>query len=85
MESWLQIDMGDGSTEEWAHHINVRVGCLDAAQLYAAQAGFYDLDVDTDERGVRIVASAHKRTLTARGKNMSEACQRLVEAINGNG
>ena len=63
----------------------IDVSPLDAAQLIASRAGFYDLDVDTDERGVRIVASAHKRSLTARGKSLQEACQKLVEAIHGNG
>lgn len=61
------------------------VGPLDAAQLIASRHGFYDLDVEADERGVKIVASAHKRSLTARGKNLTEACQRLVEAIYDNG
>jgi hypothetical protein len=78
MRSHLSVEI-DGYT------FSVEVGCLDAAQIYASQAGFYDLDVDTDERGVKIVASAHKRTLTARGKTLREACQKLVEAINGNG
>lgn len=82
MESWLQIDLEPGTE---AVPINIRIGCLDAAQAFAAHAGFYDMDVDADERGVKIVASAHKRTLTARGKTLREACKNLVEAIHGNG
>lgn len=65
--------------------LSVETSPLDVAQLYASRHGFYDLDVEADERGVKIVASAHKRSLTARGKNLTEACQRLVEAIYDNG
>lgn len=79
LQIWLDIDDADGPT------FAISVGALDAAQLFASKAGFYDLDVDADERGVKIVASAHKRSLTARGKTLTEACQKLVEAIHGNG
>lgn len=85
MQARLRISFSTPICNGQYDAVEVSVGNLDAAQLFASQAGFYDLDVDADERGVKIVASAHKRSLTARGKSLNEACQKLVEAIHGNG
>lgn len=83
MQAWVGLADNEGADSTLS--IMFRISPIDAAQLYAARHGFFDLDVDTDERGVKIVASAHKRTLTARGRSLTEACKKLVEAINGNG
>lgn len=61
----------------------VAVSPLEAAQLIASRFGFFDLDLEVDDRGVKIVASANQRQVTARGKTLDEACDKLVEAIYG--
>ena len=52
---------------------------LQAAEIAASKYGFFDLDVDSDDRGVKIKATAHRRTVTARGTNTEAAVERLLE------
>lgn len=53
---------------------------LQIAELAAYKYGFYDLDVQDNDKGkVTIVASAAKRTVRASGKDMSDAVSNLVE------
>lgn len=59
----------------------VSMTALEAAQLVASRHGFYDIDVQPDVDAVKIVATAHKRSVTARGRTRDEACQKLIEAI----
>ncbi len=66
----------------------VKLSHLQAAEIAAGAYGFYDLDVDTDDRGrppggVRIVASAHKRQVTAYGPTMEKAVEKLLEMFKG--
>lgn len=51
---------------------------LEAAQFAGSKFGFYDLDVDADDRGVRITAAAKDRKVIAKGKSLTLAVENLL-------
>ncbi len=61
----------------------IELNCLQAAQIAAEAYGFIDLDVDTDDRGVKITAQAKSRSVTARGKTMEQAVENLIGVFSG--
>lgn len=56
---------------------------LEIAEMVAIRHGFYDLDVDMDQYGTKIVATAPKQVLTVKGKSTEQAVERLLEELNG--
>lgn len=52
---------------------------LQVAEVFASKYGFYDVDlVDNDSNGYTIVATAHNRTMKAKGKTLSMAVEKLL-------
>ncbi len=57
---------------------------LQVAEIAASKAGFYDVDLVDNDAGVyQIVARARQRTVTAKGKTLTQAVERLLEALHG--
>jgi hypothetical protein len=56
---------------------------LQTAEIVSRAHGFYDLDVDQDDRGVKIVAMSAKKSLTARGATHALAVERLIDMLIG--
>ncbi len=54
---------------------------LQAAEVAASKYGFFDLDVDTDDRGVKITATAHNRKVIGKGKSLTLAVEHLLEVF----
>jgi hypothetical protein len=59
---------------------------LQAVEVAASSAGFFDLDVDTDHKGcgqVKITAySRFKASVSAEGKDMVSAVNKLIQRFN---
>ncbi len=51
---------------------------LQAAEIAASHFGFFDLDVDSDDRGVKIVATAPNRSVTAKGRTLELAVENMI-------
>ncbi len=72
------------ATIRWQSHegvwtkLTAELSPLEAAQFAASKYGFYDLDVDTDDRGVKITATALARTVTAKGRSLTLAVENLL-------
>lgn len=68
-----------------------RVQCLDidlkplqVAEIAASYYGFFDVDlVDNDPGVYQIVARAKDRTVTAKGKTLTQAVERLLGMFGG--
>ncbi len=54
---------------------------LEAAQFAASKYGFYDLDIEADDRAVQITATAKGRTVHASGKSLTLAVESLLEVF----
>lgn len=74
MEAGAAIRFGDTT-------YTIKLTPLEAAQIATSRYGFFDLDLDVDDRGVKIVATAKDRTLTARGSNLEAAVERMLEIL----
>ncbi len=59
--------------------LRAKLSPLQCAEIAASKYGFFDLDLDSDDRGVRIVATAKNRKVTAKGKNLTLAVENLLE------
>ncbi len=59
--------------------LRAQLSPLQAAEIAASRYGFYDLDVDTDDRGVKITATAENRKVHAKGKSLTLAVENLLE------
>ncbi len=62
-----------------ATRLSANLSPLQCAEIAASKYGFFDLDVDADDRGVKIVASAKDRTVTGKGKSLTLAVENLME------
>lgn len=59
------------------------VSPLQAVEVVANKYGFFDVDlVNNDIGSYRIVAKAHSRTLTANGKTIGEAVEKLLNLFS---
>ncbi len=70
---WNQNEHGEHTT------LFAKLSPLQCAEIAASKYGFFDLDVDSDDRGVKITAMAHNRTVVAKGKSLTLAVERLME------
>ncbi len=68
-------------TDDWENVLRAQLSPLQAAQIAASKYGFFDLDVDADDRVVRIVATAKGRSFTAKGKSLTLAVESLLETL----
>lgn len=59
--------------------LRAKLSPLQAAEIAASKYGFYDLDVDTDDRGVKITATAKDRRVIGKGKSLTLAVESLLE------
>ncbi len=67
------------TTEGVTTTLQTKLSALQCAEIAASKYGFFDLDVDTDDRGVKIVATAQNRKVTAKGKSVVLAVEKLLE------
>ncbi len=79
MEAFAEVSWE--SRDGFRSKLTVQLRLLEAAQVIASKYGFYDLDVDADDRGVKITATALARAVTARGKSLTLAVENLLEII----
>ncbi len=59
-----------------------RLSPLQAAEIAAHKYGFFDLDVEADDRGTKITATAKNRTVTANGQTLELAVERMCELFS---
>ncbi len=76
MEASAVISWNNG---EVATTLRATLSPLQCAEIAASKYGFFDLDVDADDRVVRIVATANNRSVTAKGKSLTLAVENLLE------
>lgn len=68
-----------------ASRLSATLSPLQCAEVAASKYGFFDLDVDTDDRGVKIVATAKDRRsgkvrkVTGKGRSLTLAVENLLE------
>lgn len=57
---------------------------LQVAEIAASACGYYDVDLkDNDDGHYTIVAKAEGKSITAKGKTMKQAVNRLLETMYG--
>jgi hypothetical protein len=76
MEASAVINWSTGGV---ASTLSLALSPYETAQIAASKYGFFDLDIDSDDRVVRIVASAIGRSVTAKGKSLTMAVENLLE------
>lgn len=77
MEAEARIKFTDGDSTST---VIAQLSPLQAAEIVAARYGFFDVDLkDNDKERYTIVATAHKRSCTSKGRTLEEAVERLLE------
>ena len=78
MEAVARIRFGQTPQTLWT-----RLSPLQAAEIAASKYGFFDVDVDSDDNGTKITATASNRKVIARGKTMELAVEKLLNIFTG--